>query len=139
MLIDSEGIGHSTKSATSISTRVTQRFSETDMILLVDNAQQPMQGAPLELLRSIGSSGHSDKIAVAFTHFDLVKGPNLLDHEQKRAHVMNSVRDAIDTLKQSIGVPVASILEKQIEKHIFFLGGLDREITKIPKRFSAVR
>ena len=135
VLIDSEGIGHSTKSATSISTRVTQRFSETDMILLVDNAQQPMQGAPLELLRSIGSSGHSDKIAVAFTHFDLVKGPNLLDHEQKCAHVMNSMRNAIDTLKQSIGVPVASILEKQIEKRNFFLGGLDRDITKILKGF----
>lgn len=135
VLIDGEGIGHSAKSASSISTRVTRRFSEVDMILIVDNAEQPMQTAPLELLRSIGNSGHGDKLAVAFTHFDLVKGPNFGSFQQKREHVMNSVRDAIGTLKQSIGAPVAAMLEKQIELHAFFLGGLDREIEKLPRGF----
>jgi len=135
VLIDGEGIGHSAKSASSISTRVTRRFSEVDMILIVDNAEQPMQTAPLELLRSIGNSGHGDKLAVAFTHFDLVKGRNFGSFQQKRDHVMNSVRDAIGTLKQSIGVPVAAMLEKQIEDHAFFLGGLDREIGKLPLGF----
>ncbi len=135
VLIDGEGIGHSTKSASSISTRVTRRFSEVDMILIVDNAEQPMQSAPLELLRTIGNSGHADKLAVGFTHFDLVKGQNFGSFQQKRDHVMNSVRDAIGTLKQSIGTPVAAMLERQIEDHAFFLGGLDREIAKIPAGF----
>ena len=135
VLIDGEGIGHSAKSASSISTRVTRRFSDVDMILIVDNAEQPMQTAPLELLRSIGNSGHADKLAVAFTHFDLVRGRNFGSFQQKRDHVMNSVRDAIGTLKQSIGAPVAAMLEKQIEDHAFFLGGLDREIDKIPRGF----
>ena len=133
VLIDGEGIGHSTKSAMSISTRVTRRFSEVDMILMVDNAQQPMQVAPIELLRSIGSRGHADKIAVAFTHFDLVKGPNFRNFQQGCEHVMNSVHETIETLKPSIGPSATSTLEKQIEKRKFFLGGLDREITKIPK------
>jgi GTPase Era involved in 16S rRNA processing len=135
VLIDGEGIGHSAKSVSSISTRVTRRFSEVDMILIVDNAEQPMQTAPLELLRSIGNSGHADKLAVAFTHFDLVKGQNFGSFQQKRDHVMNSVRDAIGSLKQSIGAPVAAMLEKQIEDHAFFLGGLDREIEKLPHGF----
>lgn len=135
VLIDGEGIGHSAKSASSISTRVTRRFSEVDMILIVDNAEQPMQSAPLELLRSIGSSGHADKLAVAFTHFDLVRGRNFGSFQQKRDHVMQSVRDAIGTLKQSIGAPVAAMLEQQIEDHSFFLGGLDREIDRIPSGF----
>ncbi len=135
VLIDGEGIGHSAQSASSISTRVTRRFSEVDMILMVDNAEQPMQTAPLELLRSIGNSGHADKLAVAFTHFDLVKGRNFGSFQQKRDHVMNSVRDAIGTLKQSIGAPVAAMLEKQIEDNAFFLGGLDREIEKLPRGF----
>ena len=47
-LLDGEGLGHSAKEATSISTKVTEKFVETDMILLVDNAQSPMQAAPLE-------------------------------------------------------------------------------------------
>ncbi|MBF0214545.1 MAG: hypothetical protein HQM00_13455 [Magnetococcales bacterium] len=135
VLIDGEGIGHSAKSASSISTRVTRRFSEMDMILIVDNAEQPMQTAPLELLRSIGNSGHADKLAIAFTHFDLVKGQNFGNFQHKRAHVMNSVRDAVGTLKQSIGASVAAMIEKQIEEHAFFLGGLDREIQQLPQGF----
>jgi len=137
VLIDGEGIGHSTKTALSISTRVTRRFSEVDMILIVDNAEQPMQTAPLERLRSIGNSGNADKLAIAFTHFDQVKGRNFGNFQQRRDHVMSSVHDAIGTLKQSIGTPVATMLEKQIEAHAFFLGGLDQEIEKIPPGFRA--
>jgi len=135
VLIDGEGIGHSAKSSSSISTRITRRFSEIDMILIVDNAEQPMQAAPLELLRTIGNSGNADKVAVVFSHFDLVKGQNFGSFQQKRDHIMQSVRDAIGTIKQAIGSPVAAMLENQIERRSFFLGGLDREIVKIPSGF----
>jgi energy-coupling factor transporter ATP-binding protein EcfA2 len=135
VLLDGEGIGHTAKSASSISTRVTRKFPEVDMILIVDNAEQPMQGAPLELLRTIGNSGHADKIAVAFTHFDQVKGANLGSFANKRDHVMNSVRDAVNSLRQSVGASVAGMLEDQIEKRAFFLGGMDREIDEIPSGF----
>ena len=74
VLMDGEGLGYSAKEATSVSTRVTERFPEADMILLVDNAQSPMQAAALELLRSAGSSGNGHKLAVSFTHFDQVRG-----------------------------------------------------------------
>lgn len=135
VLLDGEGIGHSAKAASSITTRITRRFSDADLILIVDNAEQPMQTAPLELLRSIGSSGHADKVAVAFTHFDLVKGPNLSNQALKREHVLGSARDAIGTLRQALGASVASQLEFRIEECSFFLGGLDREIEGIPKGF----
>lgn len=138
VLLDGEGVGHSAKLASSISTRVTRRFADADVILIVDNAEQPMQPAPLELLRTIGNSGHADKLAIAFTHFDLVKGQNFGNNFQlKREHVMDSVRNAIGALKQSIGAPVATALEEQIESNAFFLGGLNREITNIPSGFRA--
>lgn len=135
VLLDGEGIGHSAKAASSISTRVTRRFADADLILIVDNAEQPMQAAPLELLRSIGSSGNAGKMAVAFTHFDLVKGPNLSSHELKKEHVLSSARDAIASIRDTIGGPVASALENRVECAAFFLGGLDREIDKIPGGF----
>ena len=47
VLLDGEGLGHSAREAMSISTKVTERFTEADMILLVDDAQSPMQAAPL--------------------------------------------------------------------------------------------
>lgn len=137
VLLDGEGIGHSAKAASSVSTRITRRFAEADLILIVDNAGQPMQSAPLELLRSIGSSGNAGKMAIAFTHFDLVKGPNLGNHPLKVEHVLSSARDAIGSVRDSIGSPVAATLENRIENSAFYLGGLDREIVKVPRGFLA--
>ena len=134
-LLDGEGLGHSAKEATSISTKVTEKFADTDMILLVDNAQSPMQAAPLELLRSVGSSGHGHKLAVAFTHFDQVKGDNLSNYSQKRNHVRASIGNAIASLRESLGAPVTEILERQLESSDFYLGGLDKPTGEIAPGF----
>lgn len=134
VLLDGEGLGHSAKEANSISTKVTEKFSEADMILLVDNAQSPMQAAPLELLRSVGSSGHGHKLAVVFTHFDQVKGDNLRSHTQKINHVQASIGNAIASLRESLGAPVTEILERQLSDNDFYLGGLDRPAHRIPGR-----
>ena len=135
VLLDGEGLGHSAKEATSISTKVTERFPEADMILLVDNAQSPMQAAPLELLRSVGSSGHGHKLAVAFTHFDQVKGDNLNTHTQKRNHVRASIGNAVASLRESLGAPVTEILERRLENHDFYLGALHRPTARIPNGY----
>ncbi len=132
VLLDGQGLGHTATTASSVSTRITQRFAAVDMILLVDNAQQPMQAAPLALLRAVGSAGFGDKIAIAFTHFDQVKGANLGSFEQKREHVVASVANAIASLRDIVGASVAGALERQIEKQSIFLGGLDRPSEKIP-------
>lgn len=135
VLIDGEGIGHTANDASSISTRITQKFESVDLILLVDNAQQPMQAAPLALLRTVGSSGFSRKLAVAFTHFDLVKGANLSSFVQKRDHVTASIKNAISSIRDSIGQGIAGTLDRQIERNSVFLGGLDRPTDKIPAGF----
>ena len=136
VLLDGEGLGHSAKEATSVSTNVTEKFSEVNMILLVDSAQSPMQAAPMELLRSVGSSGHGHKVAVAFTHFDQVKGDNLSNYNQKRSHVRKSVGNAVATLRDSLGAPVSEILERQLSSNDFYLGGLDKPTSKIPSGFA---
>ena len=135
VLLDGEGLGHSAKQAGSISTKVTEKFSETDMILLVDNAQSPMQAAPLELLRSAGSGGHGHKLAIAFTHFDQVKGDNLSGYIQKRNHVRASIGNAIVSLRETLGAPVTEILERQLNDNDYYLGGLDKPTEKIPSGF----
>jgi hypothetical protein len=132
VLLDGEGLGHAATTASSVSTRITQRFGSVDMILLVDNAQQPMQAAPLALLRAVGSAGFADKLAIAFTHFDQVKGANLGSFEQKREHVVASVANAITSLRDIVGAGVAGALDRQIEQQSIFLGGLDRPTPKIP-------
>jgi len=135
VLLDGEGLGHTATTASSVSTRITQRFDSIDMILLVDNAQQPMQAAPLALLRAVGSAGFADKLAIAFTHFDQIKGANLGSFEQKREHVVASVGNAIVSLRDIVGAGVAGALDRQIEQQSFFLGGLDRPTAKLPTGF----
>ena len=135
VLLDGEGLGHSAKEATSVSTKVTEKFPEVDMILLVDTSQSPLQAASLELLRSVGSSGHGHKLAVAFTHFDQVKGDNLGSYKKRRSHVRASIGNAIGSLRESLGAPVAEILERQMEKGDFYLGELDRPTGGIRRGF----
>lgn len=135
VLLDGQGLGHTASSVSSVSTRVTNKFAKVDMILLVDNAQQPMQAAPLALLRSVGSSGFADKLAIAFTHFDQVKGANLGTFDQKRDHVLGSVGNAIASLRDIVGAGVAGAIERQVDSHSVFLGGLDKPTSKLPVGF----
>ncbi len=132
VLLDGEGLGHTARSASSISTRITQKYDEVDLILLVDSAQQPMQAAPLQLLGSVGSSGYGHKLAIAFTHFDLVRGDNLREVDQKKAYVFGSVKNGMTSIREASGTQLAAALERQIESKVFFLGALDKENKRIP-------
>ena len=135
VLLDGEGLGHSAKEPSSVSTRVTEKFSEVEMILLVDTSQSPLQAASLELIRSVGSSGHGHKLAIAFTHFDQVKGNNIRSYPKRRKHVRASIRNAMASLRESLGAPVAEILERQLEGGDFYLGDLDGPVHKMRPNF----
>ncbi|MBC6440691.1 MAG: hypothetical protein GDA49_09860 [Rhodospirillales bacterium] len=131
VLLDGQGLGHTPESSSSVTTRITRRYREVDAILLVDNAQNPMQAAPLAVLRSVASSGHNNKLAIAFTHFDQVKGDNLPRFEDKRNHVLASVTNALSSLKNVLGPPVIRALERDLDDRCFMLGGLHRA-NKLP-------
>ena len=136
-LIDGQGLGHTPDSTASVPTHITKRFDRVDVILLVDSAQQPMQAAPLSVLRSVASSGHSGKLAVAFTHFDQIKGPSLRTPADKRGHVMASVTNALSNLSDVLTAPVARNIEHDIDKRCFMLGGVDRSLRRLPDRAKA--
>ncbi|MXV79936.1 MAG: hypothetical protein F4X58_13795 [Chloroflexi bacterium] len=134
VLIDGEGLGHSAKEAGTISTTVSDRFGDVDLILLVDNAAQPMQAAPLQLLRAAGTSGHADKVAVAFTHFDQVAGDNLKRASDKREHVIASVNGALLGLQEQLPPRVSETLSSRLKTHTFLLGALHRPASRLLTR-----
>jgi hypothetical protein len=134
VLIDGQGLGHTPDSSSSVTTHVTRRFGQVDVILLVDNAQQPMQAAPLSVLRAVASSGHHRKLALAFTHFDQIKGQNFQKFADKRAHVMASVLNALSSLRDVLGTAVVNAIERGIDARCFMLGGVDRQLDKLPSR-----
>ena len=128
VLLDGQGLGHTPDSAQTLPTSLTKRFGESDIILLVDNAAQPMQAASLAALRSIGSSGHHTKLAIAFTHFDLISGDNLLNTRDKKNHILNSLTNGLTDLKEKLTPPVIRSIERDLEQRCFFLGHIQDKL-----------
>lgn len=133
VLIDGQGLGHTADSATSVTTHITKRFESVDVILLVDNAQQPIQAAAQAVLKAAASSGHYGKLAIAFTHFDLVKGANLPTAVDKKNHVLASVNNYLLRLKEALSAAVVNSMSKALEQQCFMLGGLNMQGSKLPK------
>lgn len=67
-------------------------------VLLVDNAAQPMQAAPVAALKGIAVSGNASKLHVIFTHFDQVKGDNLPGFSDREQHVLASVEHVLKSI-----------------------------------------
>jgi hypothetical protein len=131
VLIDGEGLGHVGDAAAGLASRISRRFGEVDVILLVDSAKAPMLEAPASVLRAVAASGYQKKLAVAFTHFDLVRGQaNLPTFEAQRAHVLSSVYQKLVSLREVVGQPAVRTIERGLDERCFMLGFLNRDLTE---------
>lgn len=122
--LDGQGLGHTPESSSSVTTHITTRFSDVDVILLVDNAEQPIQAAAQAVLRAVAAGGYYGKLCIAFTHFDQVKGANLPRFADKKAHVLASVHNYLTRLKDVLRGPIVTAIERTIDAQCFMLGGL---------------
>lgn len=129
VFLDGEGLGHTPASAASISTRITKRFDLADAILLVDSAQQPMQAAPITVLNNLIASGHDGKLAVCFTHFDSVVGPNLPDVRARRDHVLASLDNVIAAVGKIHGHLAETVLKEIAAERTVFLSNIQKRLT----------
>lgn len=127
VLIDGEGLGHTFDTATSLSTNTTARFEHMDAIVLVDNAQQPMQAAPYAVLKAVVTGGHVAKLFVCFTHFEIVDGDNFSDEQDRSDHVQNSLDNTIAAISKELGTYNSAALRNRLENNIFFLSHLQQE------------
>jgi hypothetical protein len=121
VLIDGEGLGHTTATVTSISTRISDLFKEVDVIVLVDHAKSPMQAAAHAVLETVVNSGHTGKLFVSFTHFEEVRGDNFADRSAREEHVKNSLDQALLQIGKKIGQRDKYILKRSLERRVFFL------------------
>jgi hypothetical protein len=124
VLLDGQGIGHTADSTSSISTSVTKRFQMSDAIILVDNAAQPMQAAPMSVLRTLVASGHESKLILAFTHFDEVKGDNLADSDARKEHVIGSFFNVVQAIGKSSGREAEHALKRLHPDRLVFLANI---------------
>ena len=132
VLMDGEGLGHTTATSASLPTTVTKAYGRADLILLVDSAKQPMLAAPVAALRDVTSNGYDGRLAILFTHFDLMAHDNVVDKKAARAHVIRSIDNAVAGLEQPLGSTTARALRRNIRERIFFAAGINKPFEKLP-------
>lgn len=132
VLLDGQGLGHTPDTVSSLTTHVTKRFGDVDVILLVDNAKQPIQAAAQSVLRAVAASGNYAKLAVAFTHFDQVTGLNLPTFADKRAHVLASAHNYLAKLREVLSAPIVAAMERTFDQQAFMLGALNGRADRLP-------
>ncbi len=128
VLMDGEGLGHTPDTATSLPTRITTRFDNADVILLVDDASQPLQAAPSSILKTVETSGHIGKLFICFTHFDEVRGDNLPDTLAKRNHVLSSLDNAIAAIGKETGLRTSAVLRNTLQDRTFFVANIQERL-----------
>lgn len=128
VLVDGEGLGHTAKSVSSLSTHVQEQLQRLDAVLLVDNATQPMQAAPVAALKAMVVSGTVSKLHVVFTHFDQVEGDNLPTFPLREEHVLRSVDNVLNAIGEELTPAAERALRRRIENACFFVGGIDKRL-----------
>ena len=121
VLFDTEGLGHTPDSSSSIPTRLTRLVDEADAVVLVDNAEQPMQAAPTAVLRAIARSGHAAKLHLVFTHFDGVSGDNLPSDSDRARHVVQSCEGILRRIGEEFGPFAEHPLRERVKTASYFL------------------
>jgi hypothetical protein len=128
VLVDGEGLGHSPKSVATLSTHVATQLDQVDAVLLVDNAAQPMQAAPVAALKSIAVSGNAAKLHFLFTHFDQVSGDNLPTFSAREEHVLASAENVLKSIGDELGPAAERILRRRIDEARFFVGDIQEPL-----------
>lgn len=128
VIIDGEGLGHTPSSAAALSTQVSRKIEQADAVLLVDNAAQPMQAAPVAALKAVVTSGNGSKLLLTFTHFDMVKGDNLPTFTEREAHVKASVENVLKAIGEDLGPFAERQLRKRFDSACYFVGGIDEAL-----------
>ncbi|MDS4029837.1 MAG: hypothetical protein RKO66_07170 [Candidatus Contendobacter sp.] len=133
VLLDGEGLGHTPKSVAAISTSLTRRIESTDAIVLVDNAVQPMQAAPVAAMKEMITSGSSSKLLLVFTHFDEVKGDNLRNAADRKQHVLASAENVLASIGEELGPFAERALRGRLKNACFFVGEIDENLDTTKK------
>ena len=130
VLLDGEGLGHTPKSSSAVSTTVSRRIEAADAVLLVDNATQPMQAAPLAAMREVVATGNARKLIVSFTHFDEVKGDNLPNTSAKVQHVLASAENLLAAFGEELGPYAERALRQRLESARFFFADIHEQLSE---------
>ena len=124
VFFDGEGLGHNVETSVRLSGSITDKFSYIDAILLVDNAEQPMQASSIAVLKDSTAAGVQKKLVLAFTHFDQVKGDNFANAQDKIDHITFTINNVLNEIGKERGKLAQRSLEETVRNNLVFLSGI---------------
>jgi energy-coupling factor transporter ATP-binding protein EcfA2 len=133
VIFDGEGLGHTPDSSASIPTSLTRRFDDSDIVLLVDNATQPMQAAPVVLMKSLAAAGKTSKLMMCLTHMDQVRGDNIPTFALRKQHVLASAENVLTSIGEQLGRFAERALRQSMQRGCFFVGSIDGQLIATSK------
>jgi energy-coupling factor transporter ATP-binding protein EcfA2 len=128
VLFDGEGLGHTLKSAANVPAAITRQFEKVDAVILVDSAKQPMQAAPVAVMRALVRSGNVPKLFFCFTHFDAVTGDNLPNVSARKNHILESVENVLASIGEDLGPFAEAVLRRRLNCACHFVGGIQKAL-----------
>ena len=145
VILDGEGLGHVSTTATVVPTSVTKRFELAHAILLVDTAETAMTAGPQALLRRVVVAGHEQKLAVVFTHFDQMKADTFAvggaGAADKQNFVAASLEQAIAGLDDALDSQTGASrrVRRQLAERVFYVGRLHERLDGDSKKTKGTR
>jgi hypothetical protein len=128
VLLDGEGLGHTPRSMSTISTALSKKIDTADAVVLVDNAMQPMQAAPVAAMKEIVSAGSAAKLIFAFAQFDRITGDNLPTSSARAQHVLASAENVLAAIGEDLGPFAERALRNRLDTSRVFLSNLNRKL-----------
>jgi hypothetical protein len=132
VLLDGQGVGHeqgaSLKINQTLAPELTKKFSDADLICLVDKSMPAMTGEAPIILQDLIVRGFLERLVLVFTHFEAVTAPDL-NASEKRIKVLEGLSAAIQSI-DSLPKTQKVLLERTAESKACYLAHLDAtEIT----------
>jgi len=125
VVFDTEGLGHKADASADLPDHLISMFNEVDSIVLVHSAKSAMDFSVGKALEALVSAGQTKKTIIAFTHMDVVHGPNLRGRA-KYEHAFNNLRNIVENqLAKSLPSEVIRFVTDHLERNVFYLGKIN--------------
>jgi hypothetical protein len=125
VVFDTEGLGHKADASADLPDHLISMFNDVDCIILVHSAKSAMDFSVGKALEALVSAGQTKKTVIAFTHMDVVHGPNLRGRA-KQEHAFNNLRNIIENqLAKSLTSEAIRFVTDHLEHNVFYLGKIN--------------
>ncbi len=132
VIYDGEGLGHKT-TLTSMPTDMIERLTNSDIVVCVDNALQPIMDNSKMALRTLVEMGLAQKTVIAFTHVDLMSGDNMTSNKDKKGHVKIALDAFLSEMRRDNPDKITATEKESMLDNCFFFSELHDVKGKISK------